>query len=95
MKSKTYKIIDNLLLQYETGKKINKYMTVLEVIGLKENKGVVFGALECEYKEFCYLIHFEIGNRWAFPSQNDIKEIENTLFSIIDKEIKKHFKGGI
>ncbi|WNM53061.1 hypothetical protein CoNPh11_CDS0003 [Staphylococcus phage S-CoN_Ph11] len=69
MKSKTYKIIDNLLLQYETGKKINKYMTVLEVIGLQENKGVIFGALECEYKDYCYLVHFKIGNRWAFPSK--------------------------
>ena len=93
--SKTYDIINHLLLEYETGKRENAKIIIHEVIGLQENKGVVFGALECEYKEFCYLIHFEIGNRWAFPSQNDIKEIENTLFNIIDEEIKKHFKGGL
>lgn len=91
MKSKTYKIIDNLLLQYETGKKINKYMTVLEVIGLQENKGVIFGALECEYKDYCYSVHFKIGNRWAFPNNDDIKEIETALFSVINEEIKKTF----
>lgn len=93
--SETYNIINKLLLDYETGKRANANIIIHEVIGLQENKGVIFGALECEYKEFCYLIHFEIGNRWVFPSKNDIKEIENTLFNIIDKEIKKHFKGGI
>ena len=93
--SKTYNIINQLLLEYETGQRSNANIIVHEVIGLQEKSSIIFGALECEYKEFCYLIHFEIGNRWAFPSQNDIKEIENTLFSIIDKEIKKHFKGGI
>lgn len=80
-------------MEYETGKRSNAYIIIHEVVGLQENKGVIFGALECEYNNYCYLTHFKIGNRWAFPSQNDIKEIENTLFSIIDKEIKKHFKN--
>lgn len=90
--SKTYNIINQLLLEYETGQRSNANIIVHEVIGLQENKGVVFGALECECNEFCYLVHFEIGNRWAYPSNNDIKEIETVLFNIIDKEIKKHFK---
>ena len=90
--SKTYNIINQLLLEYETGKRSNAYITIHEVIGLQEESGIIMGALECEYKDYYYLIHFEIGNRWAFPSQNDIKEIETVLFSVIDEEIKKHFK---
>lgn len=93
--SKTYNIINQLLLEYETGQRSNANIIVHEVIGLQENKGVIFGALECEYNNYCYLTHFEIGNRWAFPSHNDIKEIETILFSVIDEEIKKHFKGGL
>ncbi|AHG24022.1 hypothetical protein SEP9_101 [Staphylococcus phage vB_SepS_SEP9] len=93
MKSKTYDIINQLLLEYETGVRKNDDITIHEVIGLHEEKGVIFGALEVEYNDYCYLIHFEIGNRWVFPSKNDIKEIENTLFNIIDEEIKKHFKN--
>lgn len=93
MKSKTYDVINQLLLEYETGVRKNDDITIHEVIGLQEENAIIFGGLEVEYNEFCYLVHFKIGNRWAFPSQNDIKEIENTLFIIIDKEIKKHFKN--
>ena len=80
MKSKTYDIINQLLLEYETGVRKNDDITIHEVIGLQEEKGVIFGALEVEYNDYCYLIHFEIGNRWAYPSAPDIKEIENDLF---------------
>lgn len=91
-KTKTFKVINDILLNHEIGNRTHETIKIIEVVGLQEERGVIFGALECEYKDYCYLIHFEIGNRWAFPSQNDIKEIENTLFSVIDEEIKKHFK---
>ena len=90
MKSKTYKIVDNLLLQYETGKKINKYIDVLEAIGLQEEGGIIFGGLKVQYNNNnnCYLIHFKIGNCWAYPSGSDIKEIENILLNIINEKLK-------
>lgn len=91
--SKTFKIINDILLSHEIGSKKHKNIIVHEVIGLQEEKGVIYGALECEYNDYCYLIHFEIGNRWAYPNNNDIKTIEIELFNIIDNEIKKHFKN--
>ena len=90
--SKTFDLINSILLDYETGKRKNKDVTVHELIGLKEEKGIVFGGLECEFDNYCYLIHFEIGNRWLYPDNNDIEQIENELFNIIDDEVKKHFK---
>lgn len=91
--SKTFDLINNILLDHEIGSRSHENIKIIEVLGLQEEKGVVFGGLEVEYKNYCYLVHFKIGNSWAFPSQNDIKEIENTLFSVIDEEIKKHFKN--
>lgn len=91
--SKTFKIINDLLLDHEIGSRSHENIKIIEMLGLQEEKGVVFGGLEVEYNEFCYLVHFKIGNRWLYPNNDNIKEIENELFNIIDDEIKKHFKN--
>lgn len=90
--SKTFKVINDILLNHEIGNRKHESITIHEVVGLQEESGIIFGALECEYNDYCYLIHFEIGNRWAYPNNDDIKVIETVLFNIIDEEIKKHFK---
>lgn len=90
--SKTFKIINDLLLDYEIGSRSHENIKIIEVLGLQEEKGVIFGGLEVECNEYCYLIHFKIGNRWLYPNNKDIEQIENELFNIIDKEVKKHFK---
>ena len=88
--SRTYDIIDVLLLEYETGKRVNDHVIIREVVGIQEEGAVIFGALKCEYNGYYYLIHFKIGNSWIYPSNDDIKEIENELFSIINNEVKKY-----
>lgn len=90
--SKTFKVINDILLNHEIGNRTHENIKIIEMLGLQEKNAIIFGGLEVEYNNYCYLVHFEIGNRWAFPSKNDIKEIENELFNIIDNEIKKHFK---
>ncbi|WRW34204.1 hypothetical protein CF1_0115 [Staphylococcus phage CF1] len=92
-KTKTFKIINDILLNHEIGNLKHESIKIVEVVGLQEESGIIFGALECEYNNYCYLTHFEIGNRWAYPNNDDIKEIETALFSVIDEEIKKHFKN--
>lgn len=91
--SKTFDLINNILLDYEIGKRTHEHIKIIEMLGLQEEKGVVFGGLEVEYNNYCYLIHFKIGNSWLYPTKNDIDQIENELFNIIDDEIKKHFKN--
>ena len=90
--SKTFDLINNILLDHEIGNRSHENIKIIEVLGLQEEKGIVFGGLECEFDNYCYLIHFEIGNRWLYPDNNDIEQIENELFNIINEEIKKHFK---
>lgn len=91
--SKTFKIINDLLLDHEIGNKKHDYITVHELLGLQEENAIIFGGLEVECNNYCYLIHFKIGNSWLYPNKNDIEQIENNLFNIIDEEIKKHFKN--
>ena len=93
--SKTFKIINDLLLDHEIGKRTHENIKIIELLGLQEENAIIFGGVEMEYNEFCYLVHFKIGNSWLYPNNKDIEQIENELFNIIDDEVKKHFKGGI
>lgn len=91
--SKTFKIINDLLLDHEIGSRSHENIKIIEMLGLQEENAIIFGGLEVECNNYCYLIHFKIGNRWIYPNNNDIGQIENELFNIIDDEVKKHFKN--
>ena len=91
--SKTFDLINNILLDHEISSRSHENIKIIEVIGLQEENAIIFGGLEVECNNYCYLIHFKIGNRWIYPNNNDIEQIENELFNIIDDEVKKHFKN--
>lgn len=90
--SKTFDLINSILLDHETGKRTHENIKIIEMLGLQEENAIIFGGVEVECNNYCYLVHFEIGNRWLYPDNNDIEQIENELFNIINEEIKKHFK---
>src|SRR5699024_3023509 len=62
---------------------------IVDVIGLTEEKSTIYGYIEVEYNDYCYLIHFEMLNKWAFIYKDEHIEILDSLGVIIGQAIEK------
>ena len=97
MQTKTIELVNEHLFLSETGQedltaRINgqwEGIKVVDVIGLTEEKSTIYGYLEVEYNDYCYLIHVEMLNKWAFIYKDEYIEILDDLGVIIGEAIEK------
>lgn len=97
MQTKTIKLVNEHLFLSETGQEdlmahINgqwEDIKVIDVIGLTEEKNVIYSYIEVEYNDYCYLINFEMLNKWAFIYKDEYIEILDELGKVIGEAIEK------
>ena len=97
MQTKTLELVNEILFLSETGQvdlmaHINgqwEDIKVIDVIGITEEKSTIYGYLEVEYNDYCYLIHVEMLNKWAFIYKDEYIEILDDLGVIIGEAIEK------
>ena len=61
---------------------------IVDVIGLVEEKGRIYIALEVEYDEYCYLINVNFMNVWYFVYKDEMIEIQDVLANSISEQLK-------
>lgn len=97
MQTKTIELVNEILFLSETGQvdlmaRINgqwEGIKVVDVIGITEEKNTIYGYIEVEYNEYCYLIHVEMINKWAFIYKDEHIEILDELGKVIGEAIEK------
>ena len=61
---------------------------IVDVIGLVEEKGRIYIALEVEYNEYCYLVNISFMNVWDFVYKNEMIEIQDVISRLISEQLK-------
>ena len=61
---------------------------IIDVIGLVEEKGRIYIALEVEYNEYCYLVNISFMNMWDFVYKDEMIEIQDVLSNLISEQLK-------
>ena len=61
---------------------------VVDVIGLVEEKGRIYIALEVEYNEYCYLVNISFINVWDFVYKDEMIEIQDVISRLISEQLK-------
>ena len=61
---------------------------IIDVIGLVEEKGRIYIALEVEYNEYCYLVNISFMNVWDFVYKDEMIEIQDVLSNLISEQLK-------
>ena len=61
---------------------------IIDVIGLVEEKGHIYIALEVEYNEYCYLVNISFMNVWNFVYKDEMIEIQDVISRLISEQLK-------
>ena len=102
---KTVKYLNQYLTEVETGQEeiythiqeIGKRVDVVDVIGIQEEKGRIYMALEVEYNEYCYLIHISFMDVWEHIYKDEMIEIQDKFINSLMEALKMELgiNGGI
>ena len=103
---KTANYLNEYLTEVETGQEeiythiqeIGERVDVVDVIGVQEEKGRIYMALEVEYNEYCYLIHISFMDVWEFlTNKDDVIEIQDKFINSLMEALKMELgiNGGI
>lgn len=92
-KSETYLLIENELFECEIGQSelygyYNGYweeISVIDVVGLSEEKAVIYGGVLVEIGGIEKLISFKLFNKWVYVYKDEIIEIMEDLGTEIIK----------
>ena len=61
---------------------------IIDIIGLVEEKGRIYIALEVEYNEYCYLVNISFMNVWNFVYKDEMIEIQDVISRLISEQLK-------
>ena len=61
---------------------------IIDVIGLVEEKGRIYIALEVEYNEYCYLVNISFMNVWNFVYKDEMIEMQDVISRLISEQLK-------
>lgn len=61
---------------------------IIDVIGIVEEKGRIYIALEVEYNEYCYLVNISFMNVWNFVYKDEMIEIQDVISRLISEQLK-------
>ena len=61
---------------------------IIDVIGIVEEKGRIYIALEVEYNEYCYLVNISFMNVWNFIYKDEMIEIQDVISRLISEQLK-------
>ena len=103
---KTVKYLNQYLTEVETGQEeiythiqeIGERVDVVDVIGVQEEKGRIYMALEVEYNEYCYLLHISFIDVWEFlTNKDDVIEVQDKFINSLMEALKMELgiNGGI
>ena len=92
----TVDYINEYLLNCETSQQdmlvnVKGYMEdieIIDVIGVVEEKGIIFVGLEVEYNEYCYFINISFIDVWGHVYKDEMIEIQDVLSNLISEQLK-------
>ena len=61
---------------------------IIDVIGIVEEKGRIYIALEVEYNDYCYLVNVSFMNVWNFVYKDEMIEIQDVISRLISEQLK-------
>lgn len=93
---KTVKYLNQYLTEVETGQEeiythiqeIGERVDVVDVIGIQEEKGRIYMALEVEYNEYCYLLHISFMDVWEHIYKDEMIEIQDVVNNLVSAQLK-------
>lgn len=94
---KTIELVNEILFLSETGQEdlmahINgqwEDIKMIDVMGITEEKNIIYSYLKVEYNDYYYLIHVELLNKWAFIYKDEYIEVLDELGKAIGQAIEK------
>ena len=92
----TLNYLNQHLLDCETGideifvnvRGFNDSVEVVDVIGVIEEKGRIYVALEVGYEDYCYLVNVNFMNVWEYVYKDEMIEIQDVLSNLISEQLK-------